>query len=94
MIKIQVVGNGRSPNGRQRQRLRKRGKRSRKGGAEGRFGSVDESGEDAGGLGYARCGILGRWGQTQTMDKEEELGWMEHVQTDEGIRDTVKKMVG
>jgi hypothetical protein len=38
--------------------------------------------------------ILGRWGRTQTMDKAKKLGWMGHVQTDEGIRDTVEKMVG
>ncbi len=38
--------------------------------------------------------ILGSWGRTQTMDKAKKLGWMGHVQTNERIRDTVKKMFG
>jgi nucleoside-diphosphate-sugar epimerase len=37
--------------------------------------------------------ILGGWGRTQTMDKAKKLGWLGHVQTDEGIKDTVEKMV-
>jgi hypothetical protein len=37
--------------------------------------------------------LLGGWGRVQTMDKSKKLGWHGHVQTDEGIRDTVEKMV-
>lgn len=37
--------------------------------------------------------ILGGWGRAQTMDKAKKLGWQGHVQTNEGIRDTVEKMV-
>jgi hypothetical protein len=37
--------------------------------------------------------ILGGWGRAQTMDKSKKLGWMGHVQTDEGMRVTVEKMV-
>jgi len=37
--------------------------------------------------------LLGGWGRVQTMDKAKKLGWHGHVQTDEGLRDTVEKMV-
>ena len=37
--------------------------------------------------------ILGGWARTQTMDKAKKLGWLGHVQTDEGIKVTVEKMV-
>ncbi|KAG0647472.1 Short chain dehydrogenase gsfE [Hyphodiscus hymeniophilus] len=37
--------------------------------------------------------ILGGWGRTQTMDKSKKLGWLGHVQTDEGIKTTVERMV-
>jgi hypothetical protein len=30
--------------------------------------------------------------RTQTMDKAKKLGWMGHVQTDEGFKDTLDKM--
>jgi len=37
--------------------------------------------------------ILGGWGRVQTMDKSKRLGWHGHVRTEEGIKDTVEKMV-
>ena len=37
--------------------------------------------------------LLGGWARVQTMDKSKKFGWLGHVQTDEGIRDTVEKMV-
>jgi hypothetical protein len=37
--------------------------------------------------------ILGGWGRTQTMYKAKKLGWHGHVQTDEGMKDTIDKMV-
>ncbi len=37
--------------------------------------------------------LLGGWGRVQTMDKSKKLGWHGHVQTDEGIRSTIEKMV-
>lgn len=37
--------------------------------------------------------ILGGWGRVQTMDKAKKLGWQGHIQTDEGIRDTIERMV-
>lgn len=37
--------------------------------------------------------MLGGWARTQTMDKAKKLGWYGHVQTDEGIKDTLEKMV-
>ena len=38
--------------------------------------------------------VLGNWARTQTMDKAKKLGWRGHVQTNEGMRDTLEKMVG
>lgn len=38
--------------------------------------------------------VLGGWGRVMTMDKAKKLGWVGHVQTDEGIRETVELMVG
>lgn len=37
--------------------------------------------------------LLGGWGRVQTMDKAKSLGWTGHVRTEEGIRDTLEKMV-
>lgn len=36
--------------------------------------------------------VPGGWTRTQTMDKAKRLGWRGHVQTDEGIRDTIERM--
>jgi hypothetical protein len=37
--------------------------------------------------------LLGGWGRVQTMDKSKRLGWHGHVETDEGLRDTIERMV-
>ncbi|KAK3652638.1 hypothetical protein LTR56_002003 [Elasticomyces elasticus] len=37
--------------------------------------------------------MLGSWGRIETMDKAKKLGWHGHVQTDEGIRGTLEKMM-
>lgn len=37
--------------------------------------------------------LLGGWGRVQTMDKSKKLGWHGHVQTNEGLRETLKKIV-
>ncbi|KAK5717974.1 hypothetical protein LTR15_008817 [Elasticomyces elasticus] len=37
--------------------------------------------------------MLGSWGRIETMDKAKKLGWHGHVQTDEGIRETLEKMM-
>jgi hypothetical protein len=37
--------------------------------------------------------MLGGWTRTMTMDKAKKMGWRGHVQSDEGIRDTIEKMV-
>lgn len=37
--------------------------------------------------------LLGGWARTQTMDKAKRMGWQGHVQSDEGIRDAIERMV-
>jgi hypothetical protein len=37
--------------------------------------------------------LLGGWARTQTMDKAKRMGWRGHVQSDEGIRDAIERMV-
>lgn len=37
--------------------------------------------------------VLGGWGRVQTMDKAKKIGWLGHVATEDGIKDTVERMV-
>ncbi|KUJ19294.1 uncharacterized protein LY89DRAFT_706108 [Mollisia scopiformis] len=37
--------------------------------------------------------LLGGWARTQTMDKAKKMGWHGHVQTNEGMKLTIEKMI-
>lgn len=44
-------------------------------------------------FGVLDAALLGVWSGIMTMDKAKKMGWKGHVQTNEGIRDMIEKMV-